>query len=220
MQTQTRVQWTFDPELINYIKPNLMTPQNISRSKFIAGTGSMLLGGLSIPALANSNEDNALIAHEMKVMGAMADGEYQFLWKILGGITEEELDWRPNKESNPARWVVGHLCWFEEYFADTLGERKGRYLTDLKPKSINDIPYDEVKKRFDAARQQTSKLIATLTPTQLETVIKFVGAFDVSLRDMAQIHVTHMSGHTYQIRYIRGTYSRVFKTNKALFDAW
>jgi hypothetical protein len=66
---------------------------------------------------------------------------------------------------------------FEEYFADTLDGQKGRYLTDLKPKSINDQPYEEVKKRFEAARQQTSKLIATLTPAQLETVIKFVGAF-------------------------------------------
>jgi hypothetical protein len=66
---------------------------------------------------------------------------------------------------------------FEEYFADTLDGQKGRDLTDLKPKSINDQPYEEVKKRFEAARQQTSKLIATLTPAQLETVIKFVGAF-------------------------------------------
>jgi hypothetical protein len=79
----------------------------------------------------------------MKVMGEMAGGE-------------QELDWKPNKESkNSIRWIIGHLCWFEEYFADTLGERKCRYLTDLKPKSINDLPYDEVKKRFDHSRKQT-----------------------------------------------------------------
>jgi DinB superfamily len=202
------------------MKTQPMSYEHISRQKFLIGGSSLLLGGLTVPALAKVSEDEALIAHEMKVMGEMASGDYEFLWKILGGITEEELDWRPNKESNPVRWVLGHLCWFEEYFADTLGERKGRYLTDLKPKSINDIPYDEVKKRFDAARKQTAKLIATITPTQLATVIKFVGAFEVSLRVMAQIHISHMSGHTYQIRYIRGTYSRVFKTNKALFDPW
>jgi hypothetical protein len=197
-----------------------MKDQNITRNTFIAGTGSMLFSGLSLSALAYSSEDKTLIAHEMKVMGEMADGDYQFLWQILEGVTEQELDWKPNRESNSIRWVIGHLCWFEEYFADTLGERKGRYLTDLKPKSINDLPYDEVKKRFDHSRKQTSKLIATLTPAELETVIRFVGSFDVSLREMARIHVSHLAGHTYQIRYIRGTYSRVFKTNKALFDPW
>lgn len=197
-----------------------MNAQSLTRNKFILAGSSLLVGGFTIPALSNVKEDKALIAHEMKVMGEMATGNYEFLWKILGGITEEELDWRPNKESNPVRWVLGHLCWFEEYFADTLDGQKGRYLTDLKPKSINDQPYDEVKKRFESARQQTSKLIATLTPAQLATVIKFVGAFEVSLREMAQIHISHMAGHTYQIRYIRGTYSRVFKTNKALFDPW
>jgi len=47
-----------------------------------------------------------------------------FFGKSVQALPMEELDWRPNKESNPARWVVGHL-WFEEYFANTLGERKG-----------------------------------------------------------------------------------------------
>ena len=195
-----------------------MKDQNLTRGSFIAASGFMLVNGFS--AHAYSIEDKTLLAHEMKVMGEIADGEYEFLWKILDGVTEKELDWKPNKESNSIRWIIGHLCWFEEYFTDTLGDRKGRYLTDLKPKSINDKPYDEMKKRFDHYRMQTSKLISALGPAELETVVKFVGSFDVSLREMARIHISHLTGHTYQIRYIRGTYSRVFKTNKALFDPW
>ncbi len=150
----------------------------------------------------------------------MATGGYQYLWEKLAGITDDELDWKPNKEANSVRWIVGHICWFEEYFADTLGDRKGRYLTDKKPMSINDEPYEKVKQRFDAARKQTAQRLASLTPAQSQQIVKFVDRFDVTLKDMAYIYVEHMGGHTYQIRYVRGTYSRVFKTNKALFDPW
>jgi hypothetical protein len=87
-----------------------MNDRSLTRNKFILAGTSFLVSGFTIPTLANVKEDRALIAHEMKVMGDMATGNYDFLWKMLGGITEEELDWRPNKESNPVRWVLGHLC--------------------------------------------------------------------------------------------------------------
>jgi hypothetical protein len=196
-----------------------MIKKTISRSKFITGSSALFFGGLSLQARPNA-EDPALVAHELKLLGEMATGGYQYLWEKLAGITDDELDWKPNKEANSVRWIVGHICWFEEYFADTLGDRKGRYLTDKKPMSINDEPYEKVKQRFDAARKQTAQRLASLTPAQSQQIVKFVDRFDVTLKDMAYIYVEHMGGHTYQIRYVRGTYSRVFKTNKALFDPW
>ena len=135
------------------------------------------------------------------------------------GITEPEADWKPNPESNSARWVVGHLCWFEEWVADAI-ENKGRYLTDKKPASIQEPTMEALRVRFDAARARSAAVIGALTPDDLRKEVTFVGRTQVTVQRLLQAYVTHLAGHRYQIRYIRGTYSRVFHTAKADFDPW
>lgn len=166
-----------------------------------------------------SVNDDVLLLHEIKILQGMAESTYQQLWSNLGGITEKELDWKPNKESNSVRWVIGHLYWFEEWAADAM-EKKGRYLSDKKPTSIQDIPFNEVKEKFEIARNRVSDLSKSLNPEQLRSEISYVGRFDIAIHNLLQVHVLHMSGHRYQIRYIRGTYSRVYHTNKNDFDPW
>ncbi len=168
---------------------------------------------------ASAAEDDALLLHEATVMREMAKSSYDFLWQILAGIDEKEADWRPNPESNPTRWMVEHLCWFEEWAADTI-ENKGRYLTDKKPGKVAEPSLEKLKARFDANRTRTDELVAKLTPEQLKREITFVGRFPSTIQKMLRIHVSHLAGHLYQIRYVRGTFSRVFHTNKAIFDPW
>ncbi len=190
-----------------------------SRRSFLQ-SGALLSGMTILPSFAGEpQDDNALLLHEVKLLEVMAESTFKQLWANLGGITEPELDWKPNKESNSTRWVIGHLYWFEEWLADTL-ERKGRYLADKKPMSIQDISFEEVKKRFEIARARVAELSKSLTPDQLKSEINYVGRFDLPIRELLQVHVLHMAGHRYQIRYIRGTHSRVYHTNKADFDPW
>ncbi|GAA4416202.1 hypothetical protein GCM10023187_47440 [Nibrella viscosa] len=54
---------------------------------------------------------------EVSLLSDMTDFQYKSLWGNLKGITEKEADWKPNAESNSIRWVVGHLCWFEEWMS-------------------------------------------------------------------------------------------------------
>ena len=175
--------------------------------------------GLFQPTSLPDPDEEALLRHEVTVVREMAKSAYDFLWQIMTGIDEKEADWKPNPESNSARWMVEHLCWFEQWAADTI-ENKGRYLTDKKPGKIIEPSLTALKTRFDADFDRLDQLSASLTPEQLKREITFVGRFSTTIRNMLRIHVSHLSGHLYQVRYVRGTYSRVFHTNKAIFDPW
>lgn len=157
---------------------------------------------------------------EVHLLQGMTSWEYKSLWGNLKGITEKEADWKPNPESNPVRWVVGHICWYEEWMADAM-ENKGRYLTDKNPMSIQEPTMEALRARFDAARARSISVVNDLTPDRLAQKVIFVGRVPVTLFNLLQTQTTHLSGHRYQIRYIRGTYSRVFHiTSKADFDPW
>ncbi|GAB2577739.1 hypothetical protein GCM10027190_29360 [Spirosoma areae] len=165
-------------------------------------------------------QDDDFSLREVRLLQDMTANQYKSLWGNLKGITETEADWKPNPESNPVRWVVGHLCWFEEWMADAI-ENKGRYLTDKKPMSIQEPTMEALRVRFDAARARSTTVVKALTPDMLAKKVIFVGRVDVSIFNLFQTQVTHLSGHRFQVRYIRGTYSRVFHiTNKADFDPW
>jgi hypothetical protein len=173
-----------------------------------------------VAELPSPVQDEEFTLKEVHLLQNMTAYEYKSLWGNLKGITEKEADWKPNPESNPARWVVGHLCWFEEWMADAI-ENKGRYLTDKKPMSIQEPTMEALRARFDAARARSINVVKALTPDMLSKKVIFVGRVEVPIFSLFKTQVTHMSGHRYQVRYIRGTYSRVFHiTNKADFDPW
>jgi len=155
----------------------------------------------------------------IKLLQNMSNWEYNSLWGNLKGLTEQEADWKPNSESNSVRWIVGHLCWFEEWVADAI-ENKGPYLTDKKPTIVTEPTIEALKARFDAAKARTRSLAEALTPETWNRKVAYVGTNDVPVFNLIQSLVSHTAGHRYQVRYIRGTHSRVFHTNKAEFDKW
>ncbi|CCG99445.1 hypothetical protein FAES_1435 [Fibrella aestuarina BUZ 2] len=208
--------------------PKPMT-ESLSRRRLLT-SGTLATAGLLgwpadlsadrlVPHGLTEPDEAALLRHEVMVVREMAKSAYDFLWQIMTGIDEKEADWKPNPESNSTRWMVEHLCWFEQWAADTI-ENKGRYLTDKKPGKLSEPSLTALKARFDADFDRLDQLSAKLTPEQLNREITFVGRFPTTIRNMLRIHVSHLSGHLYQIRYVRGTYSRVFHTNKAIFDPW
>lgn len=157
---------------------------------------------------------------QVKLLQSMSNDEYKSMWGNLKGITEKEADWKPNGESNSVRWIVGHLCWFEEWVADTI-ENKGRYLTDKKAMSIAEPTMEAMKARFDAAKARSTRLIEGLNAETWSRKIVYLGHFELPVFALIQSLVSHTAGHRYQVRYIRGTYSRFFHiTSKADFDPW
>jgi len=203
----------------------MISAENSSRRNAVK-TGMLAFGGMIISSPETSrspDDDEKLIRHEMRAIAKLVDGQYQGLWANMQGITEAEVDWKMHPEANTIRWIIGHLTWFDEWVADAMNE-SGLYTEGQGPQSFQHPSFANMKERFENARNRLTELTGALKPEQLKQPVRFVPnkkafRYDLTLHDVIlSIHPTHLAGHRYQIRYIRGTYSRFAKTDKTNFD--
>jgi hypothetical protein len=156
---------------------------------------------------------------QTQILDEMDESMWELLWKNLAGVTDAELDWRPHPTANCIRWIVGHLAWFEEWANDAL-RGEGRYLTDDGPNTYVDEPFAAVRSRFEAARARYRQCLRSLTEADLDRRIVYLKRYEVSALELMKTHALHLAGHRYQVRYIRGAYSRAHGTRKHDFDPW
>ncbi len=156
---------------------------------------------------------------QVRLLDEMDEQMWTLLQRNLTGITEEEADWRPHPAANSTRWMVGHLAWFEEWAHDAL-RRQGRYLVDRDPTVYLDGTIPELLARFGAARARYREVLGGLVEADLARKISYFGRYDVTGLDLLKTHALHLAGHRFQVRYVRGTYSRAHGTRKADFDPW
>ncbi len=155
----------------------------------------------------------------VKPLDEMDEQMWSLLQQNLTGISEAEADWHPHPSANSVRWLVGHLAWFEEWAHDALG-REGRYRLDRDPTVYLDGTIPELIARFGAARARYRARLAGLDDNDLARQLSYFGRYDVSGLDLLKTHTLHLAGHRFQVRYVRGTYSRAHGTRKADFDPW
>ena len=153
------------------------------------------------------------------LLDEMDEQMWSLLQRNLTGITEAEADWRPHPDANSVRWLVGHLAWFEEWAHDALG-RDGRYLVDRDPTAYLDGSIPDLLSRFGTARARYRARLAALTESDLANRLSYFGRYDVTELELLKTHALHLAGHRFQVRYVRGTYSRAHGTEKADFDPW
>jgi hypothetical protein len=194
--------------------------KDLSRRQLFA-QGPGVLAGLTLPWALSELQDapsDELLLHEIKLLMEVDRGSYGQLANNLKGATEEEFDWKIHEEANTLRWIIGHLTWFDEWAADAI-EETGMYLDDTQGP-------DSFQARFDAAKERYVSLAEALTPAELRRPTRFVYnkandiRYEMELRNVLQIHTTHLAGHRYQVRMVRGTYSRAHGTDKSEFDPW
>ncbi len=155
----------------------------------------------------------------IKLVDEMGEQMWALLQRNLTGITEAEADWRPHPAANNVRWIVGHLAWFEEWAHDAL-RQEGRFLVDRDPQAYLDGTMPELIARFAAARTRYRTRLVELDEKDLARQLSYFGRYDVSGLILLGTHATHLAGHRFQVRYVRGTYSRAHGTSKAEFDPW
>ena len=156
---------------------------------------------------------------EVRLLDEMDEQMWNLLQHNLGGITEDEADWRPHPQANSVRWIVGHLAWYEEWAHDAL-RQDGRYLVDRDPTVYLEGTVTELMARFGAARARYRARLDGLTAADLSKRFSYFGRYDLSTLDLLKTHALHLAGHRFQVRYVRGTYSRAHGTRKADFDPW
>jgi hypothetical protein len=149
----------------------------------------------------------------------MHDVMYRSLWFFVEGVTDEELDWKIHPKANTIRWLLSHLLWIEEWTADAI-EETGKYLVNRDPKEYEPRSLEEIREDYGKASKRTQNCMKELSESDLERQIDMIGVMTRSLLVVLENHVTHTGGHMYQIRLIRGTYSREQGGSKTAFDKW
>jgi hypothetical protein len=156
---------------------------------------------------------------QVQLLDDMDESMWVLLQRNLGGLGEEEADWRPHPKANSVRWMIGHLAWFEEWAHDALTQA-GRYLVDRDPTAFLDGTVPELLERFAEYRHRYRARLRALEPADLDREISYFGRYNVTGLDLLKTHALHLAGHRFQIRYVRGTYSRAHGTSKGSFDPW
>ena len=154
---------------------------------------------------------------QVALIDEMDESMWSLLQRNLAGISEAEADWRPEPHANPVRWMLGHLTWFEEWAVGAL-KRDGRYLTDRDPTAYLEGSAAELLARFADARALYRARLRELSDADLQRQLSYFGRYDVTELELLKTHALHLAGHRFQIRYVRGTYSRAHGTRKADFD--
>lgn len=153
----------------------------------------------------------------VKAYNDLAVAQYGILTRTLTAITDEELDWKPHPEANTIRWILGHHLWFETWVTDII-LNTGRFLTDTQPLAFSVASVDDFKAQFDELMQKRQAVYETLNAADLEREFSYLGKATYSIAKLIRTHAGHFTGHTWQIRYIRGIYSRAHGTDKTVFD--
>ena len=155
----------------------------------------------------------------VQLLDEMDEQMWTLLQRNLTGITEAEAAWCPHPDANPVRWMIGHLAWFEEWAHDALG-REGRYLVDRDPTAYWDGTIPTLLAKFADARARYRARIGELTEQDLAARLSYFGRYELSNLELLTTHALHLAGHRFQVRYVRGTFSRAHGTSKADFDPW
>jgi hypothetical protein len=155
----------------------------------------------------------------VKLLDDMDEQMWSLLQRNLAGVTEAEADWRPHEAANNVRWIIRHLAWFEEWAHDAL-RQEGRYRIDRDPTAYLEGTIPALMDRFATARARYRERLASLDDADLAGMLSYFGRYEVSRLALLQTHALHLAGHRFQVRYIRGTYSRAHGTPKAAFDPW
>jgi hypothetical protein len=92
------------------------------------------------------------------------------------------------------------------------------FLTDQRPQSFAVAGVEGFWGRFDPAADRRRSLYEGLAETDLQRSFDYLGVYRSTVAQLVRTHAAHFTGHTWQIRYVRGTYSRAFGTDKRVFD--
>jgi uncharacterized damage-inducible protein DinB len=125
-----------------------------------------------------------------------------YIVDCLQQLSDEEIWWRPNHESNSAGNIVLHLCGnVRQWIISGLGGAPDKRARDLEFSEQGPIPRRALVTQLRRTVRDASRVLAKLTDDSLSRKYKIQG-YHVTGLDAA-FHVTeHFGYHTGQIIYI------------------
>lgn len=118
-------------------------------------------------------------------------------------LSDEQINWRPNEESNSIGNLVIHLEGNLRHFVESrIGGLAFQRDRDNEFNSRELLTQELAINRLQAAVQRTDAVLANLDPGRLEEMVTWTNDRQVPLRELLLILTTHLGEHVGQILYI------------------
>lgn len=153
----------------------------------------------------------------VRAYDALAEAQIGILRRTLTAVTSDELDWRPHSAANDIRWILGHQLWYEGWVVDVLdGVAGGR--DDAGDRCVPVTDAAGFWAAFDSRAGRRRARFGAIEAADLERPVRYLDADGYTVGKLVRTHAAHLTGHTWQMKYVRGAYSRAFGTDKRVFD--
>jgi len=123
------------------------------------------------------------------------------------GAEDLSQAWRDGLMPDPAltvsEWADRHRV-----LSPRASAEPGRYRTDRSPQSLPIASVDAFWTDFEAEADRRRHVYEQLREQDLERRTDYLGTGTYSVARLVRTHAAHFTGHTWQIRYVRGTYAR------------
>ena len=122
--------------------------------------------------------------------------------KCVNSLSEEDLWWRPNPESNSVGNVLLHLTGnVRQWIISGVGGTEDTRVRDREFSEQGPVPSDQLLSTLEHAIADACSILRTLPP-ELLLETRRIQKYDVTILHAIFHVVEHFSGHTGQIIYI------------------
>lgn len=121
--------------------------------------------------------------------------------QCLNELSEDEIWYKPNTNSNSVGNLVLHLCGnVKQYILSGIGSKKDERKQNLEFEELGPIPVAELTRDMDSLMEEVALVINGIKPEDLITA-KAVQGFQEQVTSILVHVIEHFSYHTGQITY-------------------
>lgn len=122
--------------------------------------------------------------------------------KAMAQMSDAEINWRPNEESNSVANLVIHLEGNLQHFVEAgIGGAESRRNRDMEFNSREFLTREAATERLRQAIERTDAVLAALTPERMDETVPW-NKRDLPIRELILILTVHLGEHVGQILYI------------------
>lgn len=120
----------------------------------------------------------------------------------IAQLSDEDVNWRPNEESNSVVNLVAHMAGnLHQTIEGAIGGRPDHRNRDLEFNTREVHTVESITAVFDRALTSAKEVVATVTPADLTRVVMVHGRETTVLAVLFSV-ATHLSEHLGQMMYI------------------
>lgn len=159
-----------------------------------------------------------------RYIGIGLSGSRRALARVLEGLTQEEVSWRPASGCNSIGLILFHMArsedtifqkllqkeptlWESEQWFEKLGlaeEEEGGHYSAEQVDAFREPQLGLILEFYDAVRTRTKEKLRRMTGTELDEIITFPILGEMPIAALFSFVINHSCEHIGEISYLRG----------------